>query len=56
MVDLLLLALLVALAVWSTRKVVAAVKTRRANAERAAALTAMYEEGIELAKLLLEAF
>lgn len=27
-----------------------------ANAERAAALTAMYEEGIELAKLLLEAF
>lgn len=36
MVDLLLLALIVALTVWGTRKIVAAVKTRRARAERAA--------------------
>lgn len=36
MVDLLLLTLLVALAVWGTRRLVAAVKTRRANALRAA--------------------
>lgn len=46
--DVLLLTLLVALCVWSARKVVAAVKTRRSRARRAAAAGASADNPIVL--------